>query len=104
MNSLRKEDFLESIKSSCDIGEGWVAPYEIDTLGLTAAMELGVARALEALQATFDEEIIMDGTFNYVPSGYRNVQCLAKADDLYPIVSAAAIYAKVTRTSQSLIG
>jgi len=97
LSKKQRQILYVAIEKSCDRGEGWVQPVEIDELGLTEAMRLGVFRALNALKATHEEEIIMDGTFNYVSKEFINVKCIAKADDLYPIVSAAAIYAKVTR-------
>lgn len=81
----------------CDFGEGWVSPAEIDEVGLTAAMTLGVERALQAIGAENNDEIIMDGLINYCQPSYTHVTCLAKADATHPIVSAASIYAKVLR-------
>lgn len=81
----------------CEFGEGWVEPNEIDKLGLTNAMKLGVKRALEALKSVFDEPIIMDGLVNYCAPEFKNVQCVVRADADYPIVSAASIRAKVLR-------
>ncbi len=78
-------------------GEGWVQPEEIDQFGLTQAMRLGVSRALVALGTDANAEIIIDGNTNYCPQEFVNARCEIKADNLYPIVSAASIYAKVTR-------
>jgi ribonuclease HII len=97
LSKNQREKLQTDIKRTCDLGEGWVSAQEIDRLGLTDGTKLGVARALEAISADCDEEIIMDGTINYVPESFTNVLCMARADDLYPIVSAASIYAKVTR-------
>jgi ribonuclease HII len=93
----QRENFLEDIKISCEIGEGWVQPEEIDQFGLAGAMRLGVSRALIALNVEFEDEIIMDGTVNYCSTEYSNVSTVIKADQHHPIVSAASIYAKVMR-------
>ena len=85
------------ILQTCDVGEGWVSAQEVDSLGLTAAMELAVGRALAALHAAPDEQIIMDGHINYCPVDYTNVLAVIDADATHPIVSAASIYAKVVR-------
>lgn len=97
LSKKRRDSLKFNIEITCDIGEGWVTAPEIDAVGLTAAMKLGVGRALEAIAAQVGEEIIMDGLINYCAPTFTNVQCEAKADGLYPVVSAASIYAKVTR-------
>lgn len=86
-----------NLKSNFSFGEGWVSASEIDNQGLTGAMKLGVARALEAIGAQSTDEIIMDGHINYCDVSFTNVRCIVKADASQPIVSAASIYAKVTR-------
>ncbi len=97
LSKQKRELLFELIVAACDLGEGWVEPTEIDHLGLTEAMRLGVARALTNLDATAHEEIIMDGQINYCPERFLKVQAIIKADSLHPIVSAASIYAKVKR-------
>lgn len=97
LTATRRNGLISHIQIACDIGEGWVSPAEIDQLGLTAAMRLGVQRALAELNAAPDEQIIMDGHINYCDSVFSNVSCIVKADASEPIVSAASIYAKVTR-------
>lgn len=97
LTKTRRLALIGLITGSCDIGEGWVEPDEIDALGLTAAMRLAVERALLALKTLPDESIIMDGNYNYCPDRYLNVDCVIDADATHPIVSAASIYAKVKR-------
>ncbi len=93
----QREALMESIIETCDLGLGWVQSEEIDTLGLTRAMQLGVSRALMQLGAMLDDHIIIDGLINYCSPEFTQVETLAKADSLSPIVSAASVYAKVMR-------
>lgn len=97
LSKKKRELPFHDIKLTCDIGEGWVTPIEIDVLGLTKAMELAVERSLIALGADPSSEIIMDGNINYCPSNYVNVKTVVDADANFPVVSAASIYAKVVR-------
>jgi ribonuclease HII len=85
------------LSNCCQFGEGWAKPSEIDKLGLSRALSLGAARALRMLQVRVDEELMLDGNFNYLPKKFKNSSTLVNADNLVPIVSAASIYAKVTR-------
>jgi len=97
MTKLQREKILNKLSICCDFGEGWVSATEIDEHGLADALRLGVAKALLALGAEADEQIIMDGKVNYVPAHFSNVKCIIDADALIPLVSAAGIYAKVRR-------
>ncbi len=97
LSKTQRENLYLQIQDTCELGEGWVSAAEIDANGLTWAMKLGVERALKSLHAQYDEEIIMDGLIDYCDPVYVHVQCEAKADNTYPVVSAASIYAKVTR-------
>ncbi len=97
LSKTRRESLYDDIQTSCELGEGWVQPEEIDEHGLATAMKIGVSRALMQLGALFEEEIVMDGNVNYCPEDFTNISTVIKADSLHPIVSAASIYAKVTR-------
>ncbi len=97
LSKKRREILRYDIELACEIGEGWVEPAEVDELGLSGAMRLGVERALTGLQAAKDEEIIVDGNINYCSATFTNAICVIDADATHPIVSAASIYAKVLR-------
>jgi ribonuclease HII len=92
-----REELLNTLSNCCEFGEGWVSAKEIDHIGLAEAMKLGVARSLKSIQALPSEEIILDGSVNYIDRLFMNAQCLIDADFHVPIVSAASIYAKVSR-------
>lgn len=93
----QREKIFALLEETCHFGEGWVEPVEIDRFGLSKAMQLGVKRALKAIDAQRDEPIIMDGPVNYAPRKYSKIECLIDADAKIQIVSAASIYAKVSR-------
>lgn len=92
-----RNNLYESLKEACEFGEGWVVAGEIDRLGLTEAMRLGTQRALDDLVARTEEKIIIDGSINFCNEKYFKATAVIDADALFPIVSAASIYAKVTR-------
>jgi ribonuclease HII len=97
LTGIMREQLYGLIIKSCSFGEGWVTAAEIDAQGLTDATRLGVKRALDALGISDNEELIIDGHINYAPPSYTNVRTIVRADAKIPIVSAASIYAKVTR-------
>jgi ribonuclease HII len=82
-------------KQAVAFGIGWVAPIEVDQLGLTEAVRLAMQRAVDQVQADCDQ-IIIDGNYNYLPNDPRS-QAIIKADDKVAAVSAASIIAKVAR-------
>ncbi|MDQ3065182.1 MAG: ribonuclease HII [bacterium] len=94
--SIREKLFFD-IEIACDIGEGWVMPAEIDQLGLTKAMILGTSRALDDLNALINETIIFDGNINFCHKKFIKSSAVIDADALFPVVSAASVYAKVKR-------
>jgi ribonuclease HII len=92
----QREKLSEIIyKHSAAVGMGWVTAMEIDAIGLTAANELAMARALEKITIDYDQAII-DGKINYLLNNSR-ARAVIKADSIVPAVSAASIIAKVAR-------
>lgn len=97
LSATKREVLFDAIAETCDIGEGWVMPAEIDRYGLSEAMRMATRQALEALDAAETDKIVMDGNVNYCESRYLRASTVVGADSLFPIVSAASIYAKVLR-------
>jgi len=97
LSKIQRFEILNDLSLCCTFGEGWVKAAEIDTFGLSKALKLGARRALRNLQVATEEEIVLDGSFNYLPKKFKNSRALIDGDNLLQIVSAASIYAKVTR-------
>lgn len=93
----KRLEFYEMLTRCCTFGEGWVSAYEIDDLGLAKALMLGVDRSLKKISAQIDDEIVMDGKYSYIPKKFNNSRAIVGGDNLVAIISAASIYAKVTR-------
>lgn len=64
---------------------------QIDELGLSACLRMGLKEILLALHA---DDFLFDGNSTF---GVRGLRTMVKADALIPEVSAASILAKVTR-------
>lgn len=97
LSRKKRESLFYDIQLTCEIGEGWVMPAEIDRLGLSESMRVATQRALEGLSAKKDETIIFDGNINYCDASFFKASAVIDADALFPVVSAASVYAKVTR-------
>jgi ribonuclease HII len=97
LSKIQRESIFNQLQKHFIFGEGWVSSFEIDDLGLANAMRLATGRSLRNLKIDYKEYIIFDGNINYCDKKYLNVDCIIKADQKYAIVSAASIYAKVTR-------
>jgi len=77
-------------------GLGWVQSQDIDDLGLTAATQLGIQRAIQGIQCAYDC-IIIDGNINYLLNYDHRARAVVRADQNIPSVSAASVVAKVAR-------
>jgi ribonuclease HII len=93
----QRETIFQELITNFQFGEGWVSANEIDRNGLADALKLGVSRSLKNIGAKNSDAIIFDGKVNYIDSKYKNSKCVVNADMSVPEVSAASIYAKVTR-------
>lgn len=78
---------------------GWVSAKMLDQIGMTAALKLAIERALVQLNIEDDDQIIIDGTYNFLAgTRYEPItSTLKQADLVIPSVSAASILAKVAR-------
>ena len=97
LSRKQRAEILDLLSICCNFGEGWVKASEIDKFGLAGALRLGVRRSLNNLSAETHEEVIMDGSVNYIPKKFKLGRNLIDGDNLVPIISAASIYAKVKR-------
>jgi ribonuclease HII len=95
LSAKKREELREIILGVADIGYGWVSAKEIDDIGLSAALKLAATKALQDVNYKSGEELVIDGTVNFVPD--LKATCMPKADNIVPACSAASIVAKVTR-------
>lgn len=100
----KREELNELILAeAAATGLGWVWRYEIDEIGLGAALRLATRRAVEQMRKQFPgtkiTEVIIDGTQNFLEgTGFEKItSTLVRGDDLIKEISAASIIAKVAR-------
>ncbi len=73
-----------------------VAPEVIDSIGITKAISLGIKRCLDKLDAPLDSQIFLDGGLR-APDKFLHQLTVIRGDEKIPVISLAAILAKVTR-------
>lgn len=91
LSEKKREALFELILENSDSVVVRFSPEQIDTIGLSACLRMGLEKILEQLPA---DDYLFDGNSKFGVSGLRT---LVKADALIPEVSAASILAKVTR-------
>jgi ribonuclease HII len=77
------------------IGIGWVSVPEIDSRGLTWAVEQSGLRALYDMRYPY-HAVLLDGNHNYLRDLLRS-QAIIKGDQLSLEIAAASVVAKVAR-------
>lgn len=98
LSESKRETFADIIeKSGADAGACFIPAELIDKHGLSWAQTEAMTGALAQIQPHSGEEIIIDGSINYVADAYPWSRAVIKADGKYPSVMAAAILAKVRR-------
>ncbi|SHE85440.1 RNase HII [Ferrithrix thermotolerans DSM 19514] len=99
LSRKKREVLANDIRDrSLKVGLGVVSAEEISSLGLSACLTLGFLRACSEMGIQ-DEEIHLDGNFNYLKGTEyeEQVVCKVKGDTLDPLIAGASIVAKVFR-------
>lgn len=91
----QRERLAQQIRQHAEVSIAWMASSEIDKWGLTAALTKAVTIA--AGQHQDYDEVIIDGSYNFLAGHNKPVQVIVGGDKLIPEVSAASIIAKVAR-------
>jgi ribonuclease HII len=99
LSEKKRESLFDQIRASVKaFGVGVVSSQEIDTLGVSAAVNLGMQRAILQVEEMIGNKahyLIIDGGTTPI-QGYPQ-QKIIKGDMLHYSISAASILAKVTR-------
>ena len=82
-----------------DISYAQITAKDIDLNGLTWAQTQAMSRAVQMLNPSSDEEIILDGKINYLKDIFKQSKAIIKADSYHIQVMLASICAKVKRDS-----
>lgn len=99
LSAKKRQELNQLILSEATTATGWVSSQEIDQIGLSSALNLATQRAIKQIPVQAFDEIIIDGTANFLANTEfaKITTTLKKADLLIKEVSAASIIAKVAR-------
>lgn len=97
LSPLLRESLISPIMElACTYGIGMVDATEIDQVGMTRSLTIGLERALEPLGEHLDDSLLLlDGGVNF--SKLRRVLTVVKGDSKSFAIASASIVAKVTR-------
>lgn len=97
LDAQRREELAARLRGfAVDIGIGEASNAEIDALGMTAAIRLAAARAVDALEVRPDVALI-DGNWDFL-AGYGTTNERVIGGDAHSaLIAAASIVAKVHR-------
>lgn len=105
LTEKRRNRLRQEITTMCLYGLGEVTSIEVDSLGLGECRRLVFERALDDLfrkHPTIEiTKLVVDGTL-FRPYKEIPYECVPRADQTNPHVSAASILAKTTRDAQIL--
>lgn len=100
LNPKRREELAELLTAGEDFALGEASIEEINAHGLSWAQTAAMERAVAQLRPVSGEEIVVDGSVNYLAQVYVASRAVVKADRKYQAVMAASILAKVNRDRQ----
>ena len=96
---VRDKMYKELLNESIELSFGIASNKEIDKLGLSKALSLASNRAIAKL-SLIPDKVYLDGNYDYINITRRDkieVLCVIKGDILVNEISAASIFAKVSR-------
>lgn len=100
LDAARREELAGRLQTfAVGIGFGQASNAEIDEVGMSAAMRLAAARAVDALPQAPDV-VLVDGNWNFLAGHGPQVELVVSGDASCASIAAASIVAKVARDRQ----